>query len=39
MDDLLRFGPLAELEPEWKAEVGDAITKALDARQEAINRG
>jgi hypothetical protein len=38
MDDLLRFAPLAELEPEWRAEIGDAITKALDSRQEARDR-
>lgn len=38
IDDVLRFGPLAELETEWQAEIGDAITAALDARAEANKR-
>ncbi len=35
MDDLLSFGPLAELEAEWQAAIGDAITRVLDLRAES----
>jgi hypothetical protein len=38
MDDLLAYGPLAELEPEWRAEIGDAITLVLDERALALAR-
>jgi len=38
MDDLLAYGPLAELEPEWRAEIGDAITLVLDERALAVAR-
>jgi LSD1 subclass zinc finger protein len=33
IDDVLAYGPLAELEDEWRAAVGDAITRVLDLRQ------
>ena len=32
IDDILACGPIAEPEPEWRAEIGDAITRALDLR-------
>lgn len=38
IDDLLHQGPLDELEVEWKAEMGDAITRVLDLRAEAQRR-
>ena len=33
IDDVLAFGPVAELETEWRAAIGDAITKVLDNRR------
>jgi hypothetical protein len=36
VDDVLRYGPIAELEVEWRAAIGDAITRVLDARKQAI---
>lgn len=36
--DVMRFGPLAELETEWRAEMGDAITRVLDERRECLER-
>jgi LSD1 subclass zinc finger protein len=30
--DVLALAPIAELEAEWRAEIGDAITAALDLR-------
>jgi hypothetical protein len=33
MDDVLAFGPLAELEAEWRAAVGDAVAAVLDRRR------
>ena len=35
VDDVLRFGPIAELEVEWRAAIGDAITRVLDERRGA----
>lgn len=35
IDDILAYGPIAELETEWKAAIGDAITEVLDLRQGA----
>lgn len=32
---LVTFGPFAELEAEWRAELGDSITAVLDAREAA----
>ena len=32
IDDILQFGPLAELEVEWRAAIGDAIVNILDQR-------
>lgn len=32
IDDVLAFGPIAELEPGWQAAVGDAIVRVLDER-------
>lgn len=32
VDDILAYEPLAELEPEWQAAIGDAITRCLDER-------
>jgi LSD1 subclass zinc finger protein len=32
VSDVLAFAPIAELEAEWRAEIGDAITAALDLR-------
>lgn len=32
ISDVLSFGPIAELEAEWRAEIGHAITRALDLR-------
>lgn len=32
VDDILAFGPIAELEDEWRARIGDAITNVLDLR-------
>jgi hypothetical protein len=32
VSDVLAYGPIAELETDWRAEIGDAITKALDLR-------
>jgi hypothetical protein len=32
VDDVLAYGPIAELEDQWRAEIGDAITRALDLR-------
>jgi FixJ family two-component response regulator len=39
MDDVLSFGPIAELGAEWKAEIGDAITGILDRRMALIRAG
>jgi hypothetical protein len=36
IDDVLRFGPIAELEVEWRAAIGDAITRVLDDRRETL---
>lgn len=33
VDDILAYGPVAELETEWQAAIGDAITRVLDLRQ------
>jgi hypothetical protein len=33
IDDILSYGPVAELEDEWRAAIGDAITHVLDMRQ------
>ena len=38
IDDLLLWGPIDELETEWKAAIGDAITHVLDQRREALAR-
>ncbi len=32
VDDVLAFGPISELEAEWRAAIGDAITRVLDRR-------
>ncbi len=32
VDDVLAYGPIAELEVEWKAAIGDAIVRVLDLR-------
>jgi hypothetical protein len=32
IDDVLAFGPIAELETQWKAAIGDAIVGVLDQR-------
>lgn len=32
VDDILAYGPIAELEDEWRAEIGDAIARVLDLR-------
>ena len=37
IDDILRFGPIAELEDEWRAEIGDASTSVLDKRTAILN--
>lgn len=33
IDDVLLYGPIAELEDEWRAAIGDAIVRVLDLRQ------
>lgn len=33
VDDILAYGPISELETEWQAAIGDAITRILDLRQ------
>ena len=33
IDDILAYAPIAELESEWQAAIGDAITHVLDLRQ------
>ena len=38
VDDVLLFGPIAELEVEWRAAIGDAITRVLDERLAALAR-
>ena len=32
ISDILAYGPIAELEAEWRAGIGDAITRQLDLR-------
>ena len=32
IDDVLAYGPIAELETEWRAAIGDAIVRTLDLR-------
>lgn len=32
VDDVLAYGPIAELEDEWRAAIGDAVTRVLDLR-------
>lgn len=32
IDDILAYGPIAELETEWKAAVADSIVRTLDLR-------
>lgn len=36
VDDVLACGPIAEFEAEWRAAIGDAITRVLDERAEAL---
>jgi hypothetical protein len=35
IDDVLRYGPIAELEPEWRTAIADAIVDVLDLRSGA----
>jgi hypothetical protein len=36
VDEVLEFGPIAELEVEWRAAIGDAITEVLDQRAVSV---
>ena len=36
VDDVLHYGPIVELEVEWRAEIGDAITRVLDLRNGSL---
>ena len=36
VDTVLLYGPIAELEVEWRSAIGDAITAVLDRRSDSL---
>lgn len=38
INDILEFAPLAELEVEWRAAIGDAIVRVLEQRRALLNQ-